>query len=136
MPEISTYRRGEDVQLSPSFHLREFECRCGKCKKTLISSEHVLLLQALRDSIGLPITITSGYRCDRHNTACGGSRNSQHRRGTATDIVVTGVYADQIADRCEHFDGLGRYGSFTHVDSRGHRARWDARINGEVHDDK
>ena len=127
MNEITTYKRGEDVQLSPSFHLREFECHCGCCKTTLIAPEHILLLQGLRDTIGLPITITSGYRCAKHNTACGGGRNSQHKRGTATDIVVAGVSPDQVAERCEHFDGLGRYDTFTHIDSRGQRARWDKR---------
>ena len=38
---------------------------------------------------------------------------------------------DEVADACEKFDGLGRYDSFTHIDSRGSKARWDKRAPKE-----
>ena len=48
--------------------------------------------------------------------------------GTATDIAVKGMSPDEVADCAEKlFDGLGRYDTFTHVDSRGKKARWDLR---------
>jgi hypothetical protein len=49
-------------------------------------------------------------------------------KGTATDIAVKGMSPDEVADCAEKlFDGLGRYDTFTHVDSRGKKARWDLR---------
>ena len=33
----------------------------------------------------------------------------------------------EVQDACEKFDGLGRYDTFTHIDSRGGRSRWDKR---------
>ena len=50
-----------------------------------------------------------------------------HMKGHATDIVVAGMTPGEVQDACEKFDGLGRYDSFTHVDSRGYKARWDLR---------
>ena len=89
--------------------------------------DHVAKLQQLRHDLNASITITSGYRCPAHNAAVGGSSRSQHKEGTATDIVVSGLHPDEVADACEKFDGLGRYDTFTHIDSRGSKARWDKR---------
>jgi hypothetical protein len=125
---IRIYKRGEDVQLSHSFHLREFECKCGRCPDTKVDLDHVVRLQQLRDDLGLPITVNSAYRCLVHNTAIGGEKDSRHMKGEATDIQVRGMSPDKVADTCENrFDGIGRYNSFTHTDSRGSRARWDYR---------
>ena len=54
-------------------------------------------------------------------------KSSQHKLGTATDIQVSGMHPSEVQDACEKFDGLGRYDSFTHIDSRGSKARWDKR---------
>lgn len=43
-------------------------------------------LQPLRDKIGSPIGVNSGYRCAEVNRAIGGSRTSFHLRGMAADI--------------------------------------------------
>ena len=45
------------------------------------------ILQPIRDSFGLPIKITSGYRSLRVNSAVGGSRTSQHVKGEAADLT-------------------------------------------------
>ena len=128
MADIRKFKRGEDVKLSDNFHLSEYECKCGKCLETLVDMDHVAKLQQLRHDLGSPISITSGYRCPDHNAAVGGSTHSQHKLGTATDIVVSGMKPDEVADACEKFEGLGRYDTFTHIDSRTTgRARWDKR---------
>jgi len=132
MATIKKFKKGEDVRLSKSFHLREWECSCSDCKETLVSLDHVKKLQKLRDDLGSPITITSAYRCEKHNKAIGGSTHSQHKLGTATDIQVKGMEPTAVQDACEHFDGLGRYDTFTHIDSRGSKARWDNRTRKPV----
>ena len=43
-------------------------------------------LDPIREAFGGPIMVTSGYRCQQLNAACGGSRNSHHTRGFAADI--------------------------------------------------
>lgn len=46
------------------------------------------LLQPLRDIYGLPMYVSSGYRCESLNRAVGGVKNSLHRLGKASDISV------------------------------------------------
>lgn len=45
------------------------------------------VLDNLRDGWGRPIIVTSGYRCKELNAAVGGTRNSQHLKGQAADII-------------------------------------------------
>lgn len=44
------------------------------------------VVQPLRDELGHPLTITSGYRCERLNKQIGGVPTSQHVKGQAVDI--------------------------------------------------
>ena len=46
------------------------------------------VLQPLRDYLGKPVVISSGYRSTELNKAVGGVRGSQHLRGEAADIHV------------------------------------------------
>lgn len=48
------------------------------------------ILQPLRDAMGEPIKIGSGYRSLALNNAVGGVRNSQHMRGEAVDLCIDG----------------------------------------------
>jgi len=47
------------------------------------------VLQPIRNKYGRAITITSGYRCPKLNSAIGGVKNSQHMSGCAADIKCT-----------------------------------------------
>lgn len=49
------------------------------------------ILEPVRMRFGHPITVTSGYRCERLNRLVGGSRTSQHMTGDAADIVCKSV---------------------------------------------
>jgi hypothetical protein len=117
--------RDKDYQLTKNFKAKEFFCKCGICRDQYIDLDHVKKLQKIRDEMGIPITITSGYRCEVWNKSVGGAVNSRHRKGDAADIKVNGKTPAEVADKCEFFDGLGRYDTFTHTDSRGYKARWD-----------
>ena len=46
------------------------------------------VLEPLREHVGQPIVITSGYRTKKLNTAVGGVETSQHLRGEAADLKV------------------------------------------------
>lgn len=69
------------------------------------------VLQPLRDAMGEPIKIGSGYRCTRLNQAVGGVANSQHTKGEAADLCIDGDklkgkrWFEWIKTHCE-FDQL------------------------------
>ena len=44
------------------------------------------VLQPLRDHLGKPVVINSGFRSQAVNMAVGGAKNSQHMKGEAADI--------------------------------------------------
>jgi hypothetical protein len=46
------------------------------------------ILEEVRVVVGVPLIISSGYRCARLNVAVGGSANSAHIRGMAADFVA------------------------------------------------
>jgi len=48
-------------------------------------------LQYLRDQLGTPIVVTSGYRSPEVNALVGGADISHHTRGLAADIIAPGV---------------------------------------------
>ena len=44
------------------------------------------VLEPLREHFGMPVVVSSGYRCKELNRLVGGVRNSQHLTGEAADI--------------------------------------------------
>ena len=48
------------------------------------------VLQPLRDLVGIPIVISSGYRSSAVNSAIGGAKNSEHMTGCAADFTIPG----------------------------------------------
>lgn len=53
------------------------------------------VFQPLRDAIGKPIRISSGYRSEKLNKAVGGSKTSQHNKGQALDLVATSGFTNK-----------------------------------------
>ena len=47
------------------------------------------VLQPLRDHLGRPVVVSSGYRCKDLNKKVGGVENSQHLKGEAADIKIS-----------------------------------------------
>ena len=79
------------IKISKDFWLDEYQCKGKDCCNNLvkIESELVILVQKLRKEIGKPLTVTSGYRCLRHNKDVGGETHSYHLSGMAADVTVT-----------------------------------------------
>lgn len=48
------------------------------------------MLERIRTTLGVPVTVTSGYRCNALNRAVGGVTSSDHTQGHAADIVAPG----------------------------------------------
>ena len=62
-----------------------------------------ITIQPLRDNLGIPIHINSGYRCPELNKAVGGVPTSQHQKGEAADLSIDGK-ANNILDALENND--------------------------------
>jgi zinc D-Ala-D-Ala carboxypeptidase len=54
------------------------------------------ILDPIRDHVGRPVRVTSGYRCAALNARIGGSPTSQHSKGEAADIQVDGYTEAQL----------------------------------------
>ena len=71
------------------------------------------VLDPARERYGRPVAVNSGYRCQIHNAAVGGVRNSQHTKGEAADIRPREV--GKIIEQLGKFDQLIYYPTFVHV---------------------
>ena len=115
-------------QLTRNFKVREFKCQDGT-DPVFIDLGLVDILQQVRDHFGKAVTITSAFRTASHNKKVGGATYSQHCYGKAADIKVSGVVASAVADYVEtlmpNTGGIGRYPTFTHVDVRTTKSRWN-----------
>ena len=114
------------MKFNSYFSREEFECKCG-CGQNTVDAGLILQLTLIRERFNKPVIVTSGNRCMAYNERVGGSRNSQHLLGRAADIIVKDVDPDDVADYAEKINvdgGVGRYSTFTHVDSRCGFARW------------
>lgn len=113
--------------ISKNFSRSEFACKCG-CGQDTVDVELVEILERLRQHWDYPITINSGNRCEAYNKEIGGSEKSQHVKGRAADIVVKNKTPHQVQRKLEDWYpynyGIGKYDTFTHIDSRKERARW------------
>ena len=56
-------------------------------------------LEPIRELLGKPMIISSGYRCSALNKAVGGSSTSHHTQGFAVDFVVNGMTNEQIVKK-------------------------------------
>ena len=91
-------------------------------------------LQILRDKVKEPIKINSAFRCANYNdNVIKGAKHSQHKLGKAADIVISGMTPNEVHKlvyemiECDelNFGGIGKYNTFTHLDIRDKKSRWD-----------
>lgn len=125
------------MKVSKYFNLKEFACKGEGCCGGSSPHPHPDLLKGLdklRDMIGKPILITSGFRCNIHNYKIGGAVASFHRLGMAVDIQCDHdvFYLFVKCQTIPEFKGIGVYNSWVHVDVRKEPARWDKRTKDVV----
>jgi zinc D-Ala-D-Ala carboxypeptidase len=115
-----------DIAVSKNFKLYEFQCNDGS-QTVKIDPEVIERLQNLRDIVGKPVKINSGYRTPEYNKKVGGTSNSQHVLGKAVDVVVKGIPPSEIAriGKSCGFRGIGTYKTFTHLDVRKEYSEWN-----------
>ena len=122
------------MKLTNNFNLNEFNKHNFALTETVLRNIQELAknLQVLRDEIGKPIKITSGYRSPEHNAKVGGVKSSRHITGEAADLKVAGMTPKEVAAVIEKLiaagkmeeGGLGIYSTWIHYDHRNVKARW------------
>lgn len=110
-----------NVKLTRHFKVREFACRDGS-QVVFIDEYLYTILDILRQKIGKPVIITSGYRTPEWNAKCGGAKYSYHMRGMAADIRVDGISPKELAKELdkivENSCGIIVYSNWVHFDTR------------------
>ena len=125
-----------NIQFTPHFELHEFISSRKAREHGLDNTPPaeavenlrtlcVHTLEPLREALGLPIIITSGYRCKALNhLLVNHSTKSQHMNGEAADFVVQGdnrrellikAFRQMILDESISFNQLIIYPGFIHV---------------------
>ena len=127
---IKVYSKEKDgnKKLSANFKVKEFACTDGT-DPIFVDTELVNVLQKIRTHFGRSVTITSAYRTPTRNKAVGGTKYSQHLYGMAADIKVQGIAPKAVSAYAEKLlegkGGIGIYSSFTHIDVRSTKSRWN-----------
>ena len=80
----SAVRLGYDEQFSPPDSVKEN-----------LGDLCISLLEPLRVKLNASIYISSGYRCERVNSAIGGANRSQHCKGQAVDTTAQGLTVEE-----------------------------------------
>lgn len=122
------------MNLSPHFNLEEFVCSETAARHGIDNTPGekeianlrrlVETLEQVRDLLGKPIVVSSGFRCLAVNSLVGSKPTSQHVLGCAADIKVPGMTPDQVVrsiivsniefDQCiKEFASTG--GGWTHI---------------------
>jgi hypothetical protein len=78
------------------------------------------VLQPLRDELGRPVVIISGYRPVWLNTRVGGSRTSAHKDARAADLIVPGLTPLQVVKVVRALElpvdqAIEEFGAWTHL---------------------
>lgn len=96
---------------------------CPHCKHKGIEPDFLFRLDGLRDAVGFPLRVSSGYRCPAHNARVSSTgEDGPHTTGRAVDLAVTHWQAYQVVAAAVKlgFTGIGvkqhDTGRFIHID--------------------
>ena len=120
---IKCYIMDKDAneKIGQHFKVREFACKDGS-QVVYVDDHLVSILDILRNKIGKPVHINSGYRTPEWNAKCGGAKYSYHMCGMAADIRVNGMSAKELANKLNEIVpdecGIIVYNTWVHFDVR------------------
>jgi uncharacterized protein YcbK (DUF882 family) len=121
--------------MTKNFSIHEFRCKDGTdVPKELFPNVELLAkqLQVIRDHIGEPLQILSGYRSPAHNKKVGGKKASYHLKAMAADITCKSLTPKKLHSLILTLikqgkvknGGLGLYNGFVHIDIGPANRRW------------
>ncbi len=130
-PENGYYRwrKGDRIKINEYFNTTEFACQCeyDDCVDQKISEDLIKRLSSLRELKSVPLTITSGFRCTKHQedirnsgTSTVVAKRSQHELGNAADVKFNSLSSVEawLEDAKKLFSYIGIAKTFLHVDTR------------------
>lgn len=117
------------MQLTPHFSLSEFTDSPTALRKGIsnLPTESAMInlqrvaetMEKVRNLLGRPVVISSGYRSPALNAAVGGARSSAHLTGLAADFTVPGMTPSEVAKAIANsnieFDQLIYEGTWVHI---------------------
>lgn len=116
------------TQLSPNFSLEELTFSETAVRKGVDNTPPPQIvarltdvarrLEEVRAILGVPLRISSGYRCSALNKLIGGSKTSAHMEGYAVDFQCSIKPIDvckKLITAGIHFDQLIQEGTWTHI---------------------
>lgn len=131
-----TWKKGESLKINNCFSTYEFSCKCkhADCIDQKISAELIDKLTEIRLGMKCPMTITSGFRCARHQEDIRNSgvstvvaKVSQHELGNAADAKFSSLRIDEwINEAKKRFSYIGVATNFLHLDTR------PAKVAGQI----
>jgi uncharacterized protein YcbK (DUF882 family) len=126
---------GGPKKMTKNFSVHEFNSKDGTpVPEELFPNLETLAknLQVIRDHIGEPLQILSGYRSPAHNKKVGGKKASYHMKAMAADLtcksltprklhtlILTLIKQGKVKN-----GGLGLYPGFVHYDIGPANRRW------------
>lgn len=120
---IKSYIMNTDAneKVGQHFNVKEFACKDGT-QVVFVDEYLVSILDILRNQIGKPVIVTSGYRTPAQNAKVGGAKYSYHIRGMAADIRVDGMSPKEVGKELDKIApnscGIIVYKSWVHFDVR------------------
>jgi zinc D-Ala-D-Ala carboxypeptidase len=102
-----------------NFKPKEFACSC--CNALNISPVVLDFVQAYRNHVAKGVSITSGYRCPKHNSSVSSTgEDGPHTTGFAIDIGTNTQSQYELIRFGLHYSpramGIGVAKTFTHID--------------------
>jgi len=107
---------------SKYFSYDEMKCKCG-CDQAPMDQQLMTTLDNIRQALGKPIIISSGYRCPNHPIEAKKSKPGAHATGKAADLAVDREDAYKVLMAAFFMDikrvGVQQKGSgrFIHLDT-------------------
>ena len=95
------------------------ELACKTMRVHVMHEPFMHLLIALRELMGIPLPVTSGYRSKEHNRKINGAQHSAHLYGCAVDISIEKMTGQQVFALVRYAFLLGFTG--IHVKNHGPR---------------
>ncbi len=114
------------MMLTQNFSTDEMACHC--CGEADMDEEFMKSLQAIRSEMQRPLKISSGFRCEKHNSEVSSTGSTgPHTHARAADILISGADAVRLLDIARKYGmtgiGLQQKGPhtkrFIHLDNLG-----------------
>lgn len=96
------------MQNWPFFKADELRCKCGNCDGGTMNKFFMRRLISVREDLGFPLILSSGYRCPAHNAKESSTGlTGPHTTGRAVDIQVYGHRAMLLAQAAYRYGIVG-----------------------------